>query len=97
MLGMKLFSQRAVRRWHICPEKLWCPIPGSTEDQVGWGPEQPCLVRAALPTAGGWNWMIFNIPSNLSHSVLLAAERGTAYLSRHFARLWLAFAVIHFD
>ena len=26
------------------PEKLWCPIPGGTQGQVGWGPGQPELV-----------------------------------------------------
>jgi len=40
----KFFTQRAVRRWHSCPEKLWCPIPGGTQGQVGWGPGQPELV-----------------------------------------------------
>jgi len=46
-----------VRHWHSCPEKLWCPIPGGTQGQVGWGPGQPELVGAALPTArveAGW-------------------------------------------
>jgi len=51
----KFFPRWAVRRWHSCPGKLWCPIPGGTEDQVGWGPGQPELVGGALPTAGGWN------------------------------------------
>jgi len=27
-----------------CPEKLWVPIPGGVEGQVGWDPEQPDLV-----------------------------------------------------
>jgi len=43
MLGI-FFTERAVRRWHSCPEKLWCPIPGSAQGQVGWGPGQPGLV-----------------------------------------------------
>jgi len=30
-----------VRPWHSCPEKLWCPIPGGTQGQVGCGPGQP--------------------------------------------------------
>jgi len=38
---MKFFTQRAMRPWHSCPEKLWCPIPGSTQGQDGWGPGQP--------------------------------------------------------
>lgn len=27
----------------------------------------PIWCMAALPTAEGWNWVGFNIPSNLSH------------------------------
>ena len=26
---------------------------------------------AALPMGGGWNWVIFKVPSNQSHSVIL--------------------------
>jgi len=40
----KSFTQRALRYWHSCPEKLWCPIPGGTQGQVGWGPGQSELV-----------------------------------------------------
>jgi len=40
----KFFTQRVVRRWHSCPEKLWCPIPGGAQGQGGWGPGQPELV-----------------------------------------------------
>ena len=25
------------RPWHSYPEKLWYPIPGGIQDQVGWG------------------------------------------------------------
>jgi len=28
-----------------CPEKLWIPLPGSVQGQVGWGFEQPGLVE----------------------------------------------------
>jgi len=52
---MKFFIQRVVRHWHSCPEKLWCPISGGAQGQVGWGPGQPeLLVGAALPMAQGW-------------------------------------------
>jgi len=47
----KFLAQKTVRCWHSCPEKLWCPIPGGAQGQVGWGPGQPELVGAALPTA----------------------------------------------
>ena len=32
-----------MRRWHSCPEKLWCPFPGGAQGQVGCGPGQPEL------------------------------------------------------
>jgi len=47
----KFFTQRAVRHWHSCPEKLWRPIPGGTQGQVGWGPGQLSWWVAALPTS----------------------------------------------
>jgi len=31
----KFFTQRAVRHRHSHPEKLWCPIPGGAQGQVG--------------------------------------------------------------
>jgi len=35
----------------------------------GWmGPGQPDLVGGNQPTAGGWNYMGFKVPSNLNHS-----------------------------
>ena len=49
----KFFTQRAVRPWHSCPEKLWCPIPGGAQGRVGWGPGQLSWQGAALPTTGG--------------------------------------------
>jgi len=50
---MKFLTQRAVRPWHSCPEKLWCPIPGGTQGQVGLAPGQPELEGAARP----WQWV----------------------------------------
>ena len=54
----KIFNQRVVRCWHSCPVKLWCPIPGGAQGQVGWGPGHlswwgAALPTAALPMAGG--------------------------------------------
>jgi len=49
----KSFTQRTVRHWHSCPEKLWCPIPRGAQGQVGWGPGQLSWWGAALPMAGG--------------------------------------------
>jgi len=60
-----------VRCWHSCPEKLWCPIPGGAQGQVGWGPGQLSWWGAALPTAVGWNWFIFEVPSDIIPSMTL--------------------------
>ena len=48
----KFFTQRAVRHCHNCPEKLWCPIPGSAQGWIGWGPGQPDVVGCS--PAHGW-------------------------------------------
>ena len=53
-----------MRRWHSCPEKLWCPIPGGAQGQVGWGPGQLSWRGAALPTAGdGAGWALRALPT----------------------------------
>jgi len=52
----KFFTQRVVRPWHSCPEKLWCPIPEGTQGQVGpwaawsggWQPCQCCAIGTRL-------------------------------------------------
>ena len=61
---------RAVRCWHSCPEKLWCPIPGGTQGQVGWGPGQPELVGGSPAHSRGWRCVGFEVLSNLSHSMI---------------------------
>ena len=69
MLG-KFFPQRAVRRWHSCPEKLWWPIPGGTQGQVGWGPGQPELLGGSPAHGTGLGWVGFELLSNPNHSVI---------------------------
>ena len=44
--------------------------PGGIQGQVGWSLGLPDLVLH-LPTAGGWNQMIFEVPFNSSHSMIL--------------------------
>lgn len=36
----------------VSQRSCWCPIPGSAQDQVGWGSEQPGLMRGV--SANGW-------------------------------------------
>jgi len=42
----KLFTQRAVRPWHCCPEKLWVPHP--------WRCSRPGWMGPWAAWAGGW-------------------------------------------
>jgi len=63
MSGGKFFPQRAVRRWHSCPEKLWCPIPGGAQGQVGWGPGQPELVGGSPAHGRGCSSVDSEVPS----------------------------------
>jgi len=67
----KFFPKWAVRRWHSCPEKLWCPIPGGAQGQVGWGPGQPELVGGSPAHGRGWGGVGFEVPSSPNHSVIL--------------------------
>jgi len=65
------FTQRMVRQWHSCPEKLWVPHPWRCQGQVGWGPGQPQLEGDSPAHTRGWNRVGFKVPSNLSHSIIL--------------------------
>ena len=51
----KFYTQRVVRHWHSCPEKLWCPIPAGAQGQVGCVPGQPELVGGSPAHGRGWN------------------------------------------
>jgi len=48
-----------------------CPIPGGVQGRVGWALGSLSCWEAALLMAGGWNWVGFKVPSNLSHFVIL--------------------------
>ena len=54
----KFFTQRVVRRWHCCPEKLWVPHPWKRPRPGSMGP-WAAWAGGGQPTAGGWDWMIF--------------------------------------
>jgi len=75
----KTFTWRAVRRWHSCPEKLWCPIPGGAQGQVGWGPGQPELVGGSPAHGRGWSLVTCNVPSNQNHSMKI---RNLAFVEK---------------
>ena len=72
----KFFTERAVKCWHSCPDRLWmlhpwrCSRPGWMGPWAAWssikcGDWWPCLWQ------GDWNFMILGIPSNPSHSMIL--------------------------
>ena len=56
----------------VAQRSCGCPLPGSVQGQVGWSSEQPGLVED-VPAQGkeGWNRMIFKVPSNPNHSMIL--------------------------
>ena len=73
----KFFTQRVVRCWNSCPERLWMPRPSlevfkarldGALGSLGWY-EMGRLV--ALHVAGGWSFVILELPSNPGHSVIL--------------------------
>lgn len=74
-------QQRTICDGLACPQMLrtphpWmrscgCPIPPSVQDQARWGSEQPGVVESIPAQAGGWNAMIFKVPSKPNYSVIL--------------------------
>jgi len=62
-------DQKLVNLDQVAQRSCGCPLPGSIQGQVGWGSEQPGLVEG-VPAQGGWNQMIFKVPSNPNHSMI---------------------------
>ena len=60
----KFFTQRVVRHWHSCPEKLWVPHPWQCL-RPGWmGPGQPELVGGNEPMAKvAAEWALRSLPT----------------------------------
>ena len=67
----KTFLLTGVEALAVLPRELWVPHPWRYP-RPGWmGPGQPELVGGSQPMAGGWNWMIFKVPSNTRHYMIL--------------------------
>jgi len=68
----KFFTMRVVRHWHTLPrEAVTAPslavfkarLDGALSNLVWW--------KMSLLVSGGWNQMIFKVPSNPNHSMIL--------------------------
>jgi len=71
-ISKRFFTMRVVRRWHRLPrEAVAAPfvavfkarLDGALSSLVWW--------KMSLLMAGGWNQMIFKVPSNSYHSTIL--------------------------
>jgi len=59
----------------VAQRSCGCPLPGSVQSHTGWGFEQPGLVDRVPACGRGWNQMIFKVPSNPNHSVMILVSR----------------------
>ena len=72
VIKRKSFTQGLVKHWHRLPrEAVGAPslevfkarLDGALNNLVRW--------EVSLPMAGRWNWVIFNVPSNPNHCMVL--------------------------
>jgi len=67
-----LYSEGCEALEQVAQRSCGYPLPGSVQGQVGWGFEQPGLVEdVPAHGRGGWNQMIFKVPSKPNHSMIL--------------------------
>jgi len=66
------FTQRTVRHWSRLPREA-VGAPSTMAFKAGLDGALGSLMYwvAALPTAGAWGWIGFDVPSNLNHSRIL--------------------------
>ena len=63
---------RAARRWHRLPRAaVDAPSPGVLRARLDGAGSNLGWWEVSLPVAGGWNWMVFKVPSNPNHSTIL--------------------------
>jgi len=81
ILLLPFFIVRVVRSWHGLPrEAVGVPSLEAFKARldgvwstVGWQ-------KRSLRMAGGWNWIIYKVPSNPNHSVILLPSPDTGQL-----------------
>ena len=69
MLGRFFQSKDGEALEQISQRDCGHPDSEGIQGQAGWGPGQPDLAGDSCPWQGAWNYVIFMIPSNLSHSM----------------------------
>ena len=83
----KFFTERVVRCWNSCPERLWMPRPSlevfnnSVDGALSSLDWNQMRRSEALPVVEGRSFMILEVPSNPSHSMIPRFyEIGVRYL-----------------
>ena len=68
----KLFTQRMLRPWHKLPREA---VDGASlqafKARLVWALSGQIQRDVSLSTARVWKWMVFKVPSNQRHSVIL--------------------------
>ena len=83
----KFFTERVVRCWNSCPERLWMPRPSLEVFKArldgALGSLGCCEMwrLVALPVVGGWSFVILEVPSNPGHSMIPYIPGGMAMTS----------------
>jgi len=84
-IGRKFFTMRVVRPWPRLPrEAVAAPSLAVCKARLDGALSTLGWWEMSLPMAGGWNRMIFMVPSNLSHSMILRfcdLEGGQLFIS----------------
>jgi len=71
-LRKKFFTLRVVRLWPRLPrEAVAAPSLAGLKARFDGALSTLGWWKRSLLMAGGWNWMIFNVPSNPNHSMSL--------------------------
>ena len=68
----KFLTQTAVRHWHRLPrEAVDAPSLEVFKARLDEALSNLIWGVASLPMAGGWNWVVFKLPSIPSYSMIL--------------------------